>query len=172
MSRSLRSTSTRTFLALPALALAETTLTRRRPWFVFLLLLRWGSSGTACVATTDPARWGQPQHAATPGADRDERTLRDHHPQLMYLGHLVFLVFLNGLALATRSRGSRWRPRRCSPGSTRPPAATNGRCPSRSAPIRADVPHFWRSIWPPTSGGSGVDALGCVGGPGPAVAAV
>jgi hypothetical protein len=95
------STSTRTFLVLPAVALAEAAAARRRPRLRWLPLLPWGYLQYRLGGRYRSARGGggpgmgsPPERLVTTGVYALTR-----NP--MYLGHLVFLT---GLSLTTRSR--------------------------------------------------------------------
>ena len=101
MRNSIRGTSTRTFLAIPALVLAEQAIARRPLHLRWAPLLAWGYlqyrlSGTYRITRAGgPAGMsqGQPERLVTTGV-----YARTRNP--MYLGHLVFLA---GLTLVTRS---------------------------------------------------------------------
>lgn len=101
MRRSLRGTSTRTFLAFPVAVLAEQALSRRRLHPQWLPVLAWGYLQYRLAGSYRIARAGGP-----PGMSqgRPERVVtsgiygRTRNP--MYMGHVVFLA---GLTLVTRS---------------------------------------------------------------------
>ena len=101
VSVSLRSTSTRTFVLLPAVAAAESLLARRRPRAPFAVLLPWGYLQYRLCGAYRTRRG-----AGGPGMKRPPERLVTSGPYAltrnpMYLGHLVFLA---GLTLTTRSR--------------------------------------------------------------------
>ena len=101
MRMSLRGTSTRTFVAIPAAVLAEQAISRRTLHTAGLPLMAWGYlqyrfSGSYRIrrAGGPPGMsQGQPDRLVTTGPYAITR-----NP--MYLGHLVFLT---GLTIATRS---------------------------------------------------------------------
>jgi steroid 5-alpha reductase family enzyme len=101
MTTSLRSTSTRTFLVLPAVAAVESVLTRRRPRLAFLALLPWGYLQYRLCGDYRTRRG-----KGGPGMSRPPENIVTTGPYAvtrnpMYLGHIVFLT---GLTLMTRSR--------------------------------------------------------------------
>jgi protein-S-isoprenylcysteine O-methyltransferase Ste14 len=101
MRLSLRSTSTRTFVAIPALVLAEQAVSRRRLQPAWALVMAWGYLQYRLAGDYRIARaggppgmsQGQPDELVTSG-------IYAHVRNPMYLGHLIFL---SGLTLATRS---------------------------------------------------------------------
>ncbi len=101
MRPSLRSTSTRTFAAIPAVVLAEQALSRRPLHLTWAPVLAWGylqyrlaGSYRITRAGGPPGMsQGQPEHLVTTG-------VYAHTRNPMYMGHLIFLT---GLTLATRS---------------------------------------------------------------------
>jgi protein-S-isoprenylcysteine O-methyltransferase Ste14 len=101
MRTSLRGTSTRTFLAIPALVLAEQAVARRPLHLRWAPLLAWGylqyrlSGAYRITRAGGPPGMsqGQPERLVTTGV-----YARTRNP--MYAGHLVFLT---GLTLVTRS---------------------------------------------------------------------
>jgi protein-S-isoprenylcysteine O-methyltransferase Ste14 len=98
---SLRSTSTRTFVALPMVAALESIVRRPRPRPAFLLLLPWGYLQYKLCGLYRTQRGG-----GGPGMSRPPERVVTTGPYAltrnpMYLGHIVFLT---GLSLATRSR--------------------------------------------------------------------
>jgi protein-S-isoprenylcysteine O-methyltransferase Ste14 len=98
---SLRSTSTRTFVAVPALVLAEQLAARRRLRLRWVPVLAWGFAQYRWAGAYRITRAGGP-----PGMSqgRPERLVTSgiyaYTRNPMYLGHLVFL---SGLSLLTRS---------------------------------------------------------------------
>lgn len=100
MRLSVRSTSTRTFVLVPAAVLAEQALARRRIHYRWTPLLAWGYLQYRCCGRYRTNRGG-----GGPGMSRPPRRIVDTGPYAvtrnpMYLGHLVFLA---GCALASRS---------------------------------------------------------------------
>ena len=101
MRLSLRSTSTRTFLVVPTLVLAEQLAARRRLRLRWAPVMAWGFAQYRWAGTYRIVRAGGP-----PGMSqgRPERLVTSgvyaHTRNPMYLGHLVFL---SGLTLLTRS---------------------------------------------------------------------
>ncbi len=101
MRLSLRSTSTRTFLGIPAVVLAEQMLSRRQVHLRWAPVLAWGylqyrlSGGYRIARAGGPPGMsqGQPDALVTTG-------IYAHTRNPMYLGHLIFLA---GLTLVTRS---------------------------------------------------------------------
>ena len=101
MRPSLRSTSTRTFAAIPAVVLAEQALARRPLRLRWLPLLAWGFLQYKLAGSYRIARaggppgmsQGRPEQLVTTGVYALTR-----NP--MYLGHLTFMT---GAALVTRS---------------------------------------------------------------------
>lgn len=101
MRTSLRSTSTRTFAAIPAVVLAEQAFARRPLRLRWLPMLAWGFLQYRLAGSYRIARaggppgmsQGRPEQLVTTGVYAVTR-----NP--MYLGHLVFLT---GLTLLTRS---------------------------------------------------------------------
>jgi protein-S-isoprenylcysteine O-methyltransferase Ste14 len=101
MRMSLRGTSTRTFLAIPALVLAEQALSRRPLHPQWAPLLVWGYLQYRLSGDYRLARAGGPPGMSQGRPDELVTTgvyARTRNP--MYLGHLVFLA---GLTLVTRS---------------------------------------------------------------------
>jgi protein-S-isoprenylcysteine O-methyltransferase Ste14 len=101
VSTSLRSTSTRTFVALPVVAALESVVRRRRPKPAFLLLLPWGYLQYKLCG-----RYRTRHGGGGPGMSRPPERVVTTGPYALtrnplYLGHVVFLT---GLSLATRSR--------------------------------------------------------------------
>jgi protein-S-isoprenylcysteine O-methyltransferase Ste14 len=101
MRMSLRGTSTRTFLAIPAVVLAEQALARRPLHPRWLPVLAWGYLQYRLAGSYRITRAGGP-----PGMSQgrpDELVTSGPYAlsrNPMYLGHLVFLT---GLTLVTRS---------------------------------------------------------------------
>jgi protein-S-isoprenylcysteine O-methyltransferase Ste14 len=101
MRPSLRSTSTRTFAAIPAVVLAEQALSRRPLHPRWLPALAWGFLQYKLAGSYRIARaggppgmsQGRPEHLVTSG-------VYAHTRNPMYMGHVVFLT---GLTLLTRS---------------------------------------------------------------------
>lgn len=101
MRLSLSSTSTRTFVAIPAVVIAEQLMSRRRIHFKYVTFLIWGylqykfSGDYRIKRAGGPAGMSQgfPDEIVTDGIYGVTR-----NP--MYLGHLIFLL---GLMLMTRS---------------------------------------------------------------------
>ena len=101
MRPSLRSTSTRTFAAVPAVVLAEQALSRRPLRLACAPVMAWGFLQYRFAGTYRLTRargppgmsQGQPERLVTTG-------IYAHTRNPMYLGHLIFLT---GLTLATRS---------------------------------------------------------------------
>jgi protein-S-isoprenylcysteine O-methyltransferase Ste14 len=101
MRLSLRSTSTRTFLAVPAVVLAEQALSRRRLHLPWLPVLAWGYLQYRLAGSYRIARAGGPPGMSQGRPDELVTTgpyAYTRNP--MYMGHLVFLT---GLTLVTRS---------------------------------------------------------------------
>lgn len=101
MRMSLRGTSTRTFVAIPAVVLAEQALVRRPLHPVGLPLMAWGYLQYRVSGSYRIRRAGGPPGMSQGSPDR----LVTSGPYAvtrnpMYLGHLVFLT---GLTIATRS---------------------------------------------------------------------
>jgi protein-S-isoprenylcysteine O-methyltransferase Ste14 len=123
---SLSSTSTRTFLVLPAVALAEAAVVRRRPRLRWLPLLHWGYLQYRLGGRYRSARTGGGPGMGTPPERLVTTGVYALTRNPMYLGHLVFLT---GLALTTRSaryRESvpRWLARTRGSRAVRPPPAS------------------------------------------------
>ena len=101
MRNSLRGTSTRTFLAIPVVVLAEQALARRPLHLKWAPAMAWGYlqyrlSGDYRIARAGGPpgmSQGQPDELVTTG-------VYAHTRNPMYMGHLIFLT---GLTLATRS---------------------------------------------------------------------
>lgn len=101
MRPSLRSTSTRTFAAVPALVLVEQALARRPLHPRWVPLLAWGYLQYRLSGDYRMARAGGPPGMSQGRPDRLVTTgvyALTRNP--MYMGHLVFLT---GLTLVTRS---------------------------------------------------------------------
>lgn len=101
MRMSIRSTSTRTFAALPAVVLAEQALARRRLHLRWAPVMAWGYLQYRLSGAYRIARAGGPPGMSQGRPERLVTTgvyARTRNP--MYLGHLVFLT---GLTLVTRS---------------------------------------------------------------------
>ena len=101
MRSSLRSTSTRTFAAVPVLVLAEQALSGRPLHLRWAPLLAWGYLQYRLSGTYRISRAGGPPGMSQGHPDRLVMTgpyALTRNP--MYLGHLVFLA---GLTLVTRS---------------------------------------------------------------------
>ena len=101
MRPSLRSTSTRTFGAIPAVVLAEQALTRRPLHVRWLPLLAWGFLQYKLSGSYRITRAGGPPGMSQGRPERLVTTgIYAHTRNPMYMGHLVFLA---GLTLLTRS---------------------------------------------------------------------
>jgi protein-S-isoprenylcysteine O-methyltransferase Ste14 len=97
----LRSTSTRTFAAVPAVVLAEQTLTRRPLRLRWLPVMVWGYLQYRLAGRYRIARAGGPPGMSQGRPERLVTTgIYTYTRNPMYLGHLVFLA---GLGLVTRS---------------------------------------------------------------------
>ncbi|MGH3438474.1 MAG: methyltransferase family protein [Sciscionella sp.] len=101
MRLSLTSTSTRTFLALPLVAIAEAVATGRKPRPMFTPMLAWGYAQYRLCGDYRTNRGG-----GGPGMRRAPVRIVRTGPYAvsrnpMYLGHLIFLA---GLTLTIRSR--------------------------------------------------------------------
>ena len=101
MRPSLRSTSTRTFGAIPAVVLAEQTLSRRPLHPRWLPVLAWGVRPYKLSGSDRITRAGGPPGMSQGRPDRLVTTgIYAHTRNPMYMGHVVFLT---GLTLLTRS---------------------------------------------------------------------
>ncbi|MGH3630433.1 MAG: hypothetical protein ACRDRL_23695, partial [Sciscionella sp.] len=94
MRPSLSSTSTRTFLALPVVAIAEAIATKRKPRWVFAPMLAWGYAQYRFCGDYRTERGG-----GGPGMRRPPVRVVRTGPYAvtrnpMYLGHLIFLAGL------------------------------------------------------------------------------
>lgn len=103
MRLSLSSTSTRTFLALPALALAETARTHRRPRPRYLPLMAWGYLQYRLAGSYRTRHGGGGPGMKHPPDQIVDTGVYGLTRNPMYLGHLIFLT---GLTLTTRSRAA------------------------------------------------------------------
>lgn len=98
---SLTSTSTRTFVVIPALTILEQTVRRRRCHAGWSVLMAWGFLQYKLVGTSRMRRAGGPPGMSQGFPDRlvtDGAYALTRNP--MYLGHLIYLA---GLTLTTRS---------------------------------------------------------------------
>jgi protein-S-isoprenylcysteine O-methyltransferase Ste14 len=97
----LRSTSTRTFVAIPAAVLAEQTLSRRALHLRWVPVMAWGYLQYRLAGRYRIARAGGPPGMSQGRPERLVTTgIYAYSRNPMYLGHLVFLA---GLTLVTRS---------------------------------------------------------------------
>jgi protein-S-isoprenylcysteine O-methyltransferase Ste14 len=101
MRNSIRGTSTRTFLAIPAAVLAEQAVRRRPLHLEWTPVMAWGYLQYRLAGQYRIARAGGPPGMSQGQPDRLVSSgvyARTRNP--MYMGHLVFLT---GLTLVTRS---------------------------------------------------------------------
>lgn len=104
MRNSLRGTSTRTFVAIPAVVLLEQAVARRRLHPRWLPVMAWGYLQYRLAGSYRITRAGGPPGMSQGQPERLVTTgvyARTRNP--MYMGHLVFLT---GLTLVTRSPAS------------------------------------------------------------------
>lgn len=101
MRLSIRSTSTRTFAVIPAVVLAEQSLSRRPLHLRWAPVLVWGYLQYRLAGSYRIARAGGPPGMSQGRPERLVTTgIYAHTRNPMYSGHLVFLT---GLTLVTRS---------------------------------------------------------------------
>ena len=101
MRLSLRSTSTRTFGAIPAVVLAEQAVSRRPLRLAWAPVLAWGYLQYRLAGTYRITRAGGPPGMSQGRPERLVTTgIYAHTRNPMYMGHVIFLT---GLTLATRS---------------------------------------------------------------------
>jgi protein-S-isoprenylcysteine O-methyltransferase Ste14 len=101
MRLSLRSNSTRTFLAIPALVLAEQAISRRPFRLAWAPVMAWGFLQYRLAGDYRITRAGGPPGMSQGQPERLVTTgIYAHTRNPMYMGHLLFLT---GLTLATRS---------------------------------------------------------------------
>jgi protein-S-isoprenylcysteine O-methyltransferase Ste14 len=101
MRLSLRSNSTRTFVAIPAAVLAEQAISRRPLRLAWAPVMAWGFLQYRLAGTYRITRAGGPSGMSQGQPERLVTTgiyARTRNP--MYMGHLIFLT---GLTLVTRS---------------------------------------------------------------------
>jgi protein-S-isoprenylcysteine O-methyltransferase Ste14 len=101
MRLSLRSNSTRTFVAIPALVLAEQAISRRPLRLGWMPVMAWGFLQYRLAGTYRITRAGGPPGMSQGQPERLVTTgIYAHTRNPMYMGHLLFLA---GLTLVTRS---------------------------------------------------------------------